>query len=111
MSQQILEQLSAVLEQRKQQSSQDSYVSALYNKGLDSILKKVGEESAEVIIAAKSVAGSADKSELVYEVADLWFHTLILLAAENLSHNDVLKELARRFGTSGLVEKASRNKS
>ena len=101
---QIIEQLSEILEDRKQQSADESYVASLYHKGLDKILKKVGEESTETVMAAKD----GDKDHLVYEVADLWFHTMILLANEGKSGQDVLTELERRFGTSGHVEKASR---
>ena len=102
----ILKQLEDVLQQRKQQSPESSYVASLYSKGLDTILKKIGEEATETVIAAKS----GDKNQLVYETADLWFHTLVLLAQQGLSSTDVLQELQRRFGLSGLDEKASRNK-
>ncbi len=100
----ILAQLTEILEQRKGAAPDSSYVASLYNKGLDAILKKVGEEATETVMAAKD--GDAEK--LVYEVADLWFHTLILLADQNLSADDVLEELARRFGVSGHDEKAAR---
>ncbi len=100
----ILAQLTEILEQRKGAAPDSSYVASLYNKGLDAILKKVGEEATETVMAAKD--GDAEK--LVYEVADLWFHTLVLLADQNLSADDVLKELARRFGVSGIDEKAAR---
>jgi phosphoribosyl-ATP pyrophosphohydrolase len=101
----LLLNLAQVLEQRKTADPQTSYVANLYAKGLDIILKKVGEEAAETIIAAKN--GKAD--QLVYEIADLWFHTLVLLANENLNPQAVLDELERRFGLSGLEEKAQRN--
>ncbi len=104
MSEQVLTQLAQVLEQRKQQSADDSYVASLYHKGLDAILKKVGEEATETVIAAKD--GENDK--IVYEVADLWFHTMVLLAHKGLGPDDVLKELDRRFGLSGHAEKAAR---
>ena len=104
----ILAQLTEILEQRKSAESDSSYVASLYNKGLDAILKKVGEEATETVMAAKDVASGGDKDKLVYEVADLWFHTMILLADQNLSADDVLAELARRFGVSGHDEKASR---
>lgn len=100
----ILMQLGLILEQRKSQSADQSYVASLYAKGLDTILKKIGEESAETIIAAKS----GNREQIVYEIADLWFHTLILLAQQGLGPDDVLKELQRRLGTSGLDEKAAR---
>jgi len=104
MSDQILQQLAEILEQRKNAEADSSYVASLYHKGLDAILKKVGEEATETVMAAKD----GDKDKLVYEVADLWFHTLVLLANEDLKPDDVLQELARRFGVSGLDEKASR---
>lgn len=102
----ILNQLAATLEARKSADPHSSYVAKLYAKGLDGILKKVGEEAAETIIAAKG----GDKGQVVYEVADLWFHTLVLLAQQGLGPDDVLKELARREGVSGIAEKASRPK-
>ncbi len=104
----ILAQLTEILEQRKSAESDSSYVASLYNKGLDAILKKVGEEATETVMAAKDVASGGNKDKLVYEVADLWFHTMILLADQNLSADDVLAELARRFGVSGHDEKAAR---
>jgi phosphoribosyl-ATP pyrophosphohydrolase len=104
MSDLILKQLAEVLEQRKLAEADSSYVASLYHKGLDAILKKIGEEATETVMAAKD----GDKDKLVYEVADLWFHTLVLLANEGLKPDDVLQELGRRFGVSGLDEKASR---
>ena len=104
----ILAQLTEILEQRKGAEPDSSYVASLYNKGLDAILKKVGEEATETVMAAKDVAAGGDKEKLVYEVADLWFHTMVLLADQDLSSDDVLQELARRFGVSGHDEKASR---
>ena len=101
----VLNQLAEVLESRKQAPADSSYVAKLYAKGLDSILKKVGEEATETVMAAKD----GDKDKIVYEVADLWFHTLVLLAQQNLHPDDVLNELARRFSMSGLVEKANRH--
>lgn len=101
-----LQQLADVLEQRKGADPDSSYVAQLYSKGLDKILKKVGEEATEVVMAAKD----GDKANVVYEVADLWFHTLVLLAEQGLKPDDVLDELARRFGLSGLEEKANRDK-
>jgi phosphoribosyl-ATP pyrophosphohydrolase len=102
----ILEQIAETLEARKRADADSSYVASLYAKGLDTILKKVGEEATETVIAAKS----GDKSQIVYETADLWFHTMVMLANEGLGPNDVLAELQRRFGVSGHEEKASRNK-
>jgi phosphoribosyl-ATP pyrophosphohydrolase len=97
-------QLAQVLEQRKTQSADKSYVASLYSKGLDTILKKIGEEATETVIAAKG----ADKQQIVYEMADLWFHCLVLLAQQDLHPDEVLNELQRRFGLSGLEEKANR---
>ena len=102
----ILNDIALVLEQRKQEAPDKSYVASLYNKGLDSILKKIGEEATETVIAAKD----GDKSQIIYETADLWFHCLVMLADQGLGPDDVLQELARRFGMSGLEEKAQRNK-
>lgn len=99
-----LNRLAELLEQRKSADPQSSYVAKLYAKGMDSILKKVGEEATETIIAAKN----GDKEYLIYETADLWFHTLVMLAHAGLKPQDVLDELARREGLSGIVEKASR---
>lgn len=104
MNEPILQQLAEILEQRKTAEADSSYVAGLYHQGLDAILKKIGEEATETVMAAKD----GDKDKLVYEVADLWFHSLVLLAHEGLKPDDVLQELARRFGVSGLDEKASR---
>ncbi|MGB0721742.1 MAG: phosphoribosyl-ATP diphosphatase [Gammaproteobacteria bacterium] len=101
----VLAELTRVLESRKGAEPDSSYVASLYAKGLDKILKKVGEESAETIIAAKD----GDREQIIYETADLWFHTLVMLAHQNLSAQDVLNELARRFGVSGHEEKAARS--
>lgn len=103
--QNVLKQLAEVLEARKGASPDSSYVASLYDKGLDAILKKIGEEATETVMAAKD--GDADK--IVYEVADLWFHTLVLLAQQGLDPKQVTDELSRRFGLSGLDEKASRS--
>jgi phosphoribosyl-ATP pyrophosphohydrolase len=100
----VLQQLAQVLEQRKLESPDTSYVASLYKKGLDTILKKIGEEAAETIIAGKG----GDKQQIIYETADLWFHCMVLLASQGLSPEDVLGELQRRFGLSGLDEKAQR---
>ena len=101
----ILKQLDQILQQRKAEDPGSSYVASLYDKGLDSILKKIGEEATETVIAAKS----GDKKQIIYETADLWFHTLVMLAQQDLNADDVLKELERRFGLSGLDEKAARS--
>lgn len=101
----ILDRLAETLEARKQASPDSSYVAKLYAKGDDAILKKIGEEATEVVLAAKD-----DQPEkIIYEVADLWFHTLVLLAHKGLKPADVLNELARREGLSGLAEKANRH--
>lgn len=103
----ILMELARVLEERKKADPEDSYVASLYDKGLDAILKKVGEEATETVMAAKD----GDKAQIVYETADLWFHTLVLLAQQGLGPDDVLNELGRRFGISGIEERAGRSKS
>ncbi|MBM4199776.1 MAG: phosphoribosyl-ATP diphosphatase [Gammaproteobacteria bacterium] len=105
MTTDVLRQLAAVLEQRKSEAPDKSYVASLYAKGLDGILKKIGEEATETVIAGKD--GSPDK--IVYEMADLWFHCLVLLAHQGLEPAAVLGELERRFGLSGHAEKAARN--
>jgi phosphoribosyl-ATP pyrophosphohydrolase len=104
MSDDILTELAQVLEARKGASPDSSYVAGLYAKGLDAILKKIGEEATETVMAAKD--GVPDK--IIYEVADLWFHSLVLLAQQGLGPQQVLAELQRRFGLSGLEEKANR---
>lgn len=103
-SQDLLTKLDEVLQARKQESADSSYVASLYAGGIDKILKKIGEEAAETIMAAKD----GNPEQIVYEITDLWFHSLVLLAQQNLSSADVLQELERRFGLSGLVEKAQR---
>ena len=100
----VLNRLSELMEQRKAADPSSSYVAKLYAKGMDRILKKIGEEATETVIAAKG--GKAD--EIIYETADLWFHTLVMLSHAGLSAQDVLDELARREGLSGIAEKASR---
>ncbi|MEW6692492.1 MAG: phosphoribosyl-ATP diphosphatase [Pseudomonadota bacterium] len=107
MKNDILDELHAVLESRKQAAPETSYVASLYAKGRPTIAKKVGEEAAETIIAA--IQG--DRDALVYETADLWFHSLVLLAEAGIPPQAVLDELARRFGLSGHAEKAARTKS
>jgi len=102
----ILQQLEKVLAERKNADPETSYVAKLHSKGLDAILKKIGEEATETVMAAKD--GDADK--IIYETADLWFHTMVLLSEQGLSYEDVLNELARRFGVSGIEEKAGRSK-
>jgi phosphoribosyl-ATP pyrophosphohydrolase len=104
MNQDVLQRLTETLEARKAASPDSSYVAKLYAKGLDAILKKIGEEATETVMAAKD--GQSEK--IIYEVADLWFHTLVLLAHMGLTAADVLNELARREGMSGIEEKAKR---
>ncbi len=106
MSEDILNRLGSLLEQRKTADPASSYVAKLYDKGMDSILKKVGEESTETVIAAKG----GNKEEIIYETADLWFHTLVMLAKAGLKPQDILDELARRGGLSGIEEKERRAK-
>lgn len=101
-----LQRLAGVLEARKSGNADTSYVASLYAKGLDGILKKIGEETTELIMAAKN----NDTRQIVHETADLWFHTLIMLAHTGLEPDQVLEELERRFGISGHEEKASRPK-
>lgn len=104
MTDDILQRLTETIASRKSAAAETSYVAKLFNKGEDAILKKVGEEATEVLLAAKS----GDKAHLVYETADLLFHCMILLAQHGLNVYDVLDELARREGVSGIVEKQSR---
>ncbi len=100
----ILNRLADMLEARKSADPASSYVAKLYAKGMDSILKKVGEEATETVLAAKG----GNKNEIIYETADLWFHTLVMLAQAGIKPQDVLDELARREGLSGIAEKESR---
>jgi len=106
MSNEILDRLASTLEVRKQADPQSSYVARLYQKGLDAILKKVAEEAAETIMAAKDGV----REKIIYETADLWFHSLVLLAQQGIHPDEILNELARREGLSGIVEKAGRGK-
>lgn len=100
----ILARLAEVLESRRQADPDKSYVARLYRDGLDAILRKISEEATETVLAAKT----GDVGQITHEVADLWFHTLVLLSHQGLQPGDVLDELARRFGISGLEEKAAR---
>lgn len=102
---QVLDALAQVLEERRQADPGSSYVASLYAKGRQKIAQKVGEEGVEVALAAVG----DDRQAIISEMADLWFHSLVLLADAGLSHDDVLAELARRFGLSGLEEKAARS--
>lgn len=106
MTRNILQKLTETIEARKLASSDSSYVAKLFSKGEDAILKKIGEEATEVILASKA----CDKSHIVYETADLWFHCMVMLSHHGLSADDVLNELARREGLSGIAEKNSRIK-
>ena len=106
----ILEKLTIILEERRHADPSTSYVADLHAKGINKVLEKVSEETTEVILAAKDAEASGNVEELVKETADLWFHTMILLAHMDSSPVAVLEELERRFGTSGLEEKASRSK-
>lgn len=106
-----LKRLADVIESRKPANGGDpekSYVARLFSKGDDAILKKIGEEATELVMAAKDARVSADKSKVLYECADLWFHSAVLLAQFDLTPQDVLNELARREGISGIEEKAAR---
>ena len=102
----VLERVAATIESRRGADPASSYVAALFAKGDDAILKKIGEEATETVMAGKE----GDKLRITAEVADLWFHTLVLLARHGLRPSDVLAELARREGTSGHTEKASRER-
>ena len=102
----VLERLARVIEERKNASPDSSYVASLHAKGIDAVLKKIGEEATELVIAGKG----GDAEQVVHETADLWFHTLVLLAAQGLGPEAVLRELERRFGLSGLEEKARRSR-
>lgn len=108
---QTLARVADTIEARKPENGGDpatSYVARLMAKGDDAILKKIGEEATELVMAAKDVRAGADRSKVLYECADLWFHSMVLLARFDLSPQQVLDELARREGLSGIEEKASR---
>ncbi|SEI51581.1 phosphoribosyl-ATP pyrophosphohydrolase [Allopseudospirillum japonicum] len=104
----VLEQLNALLQERRHADANTSYVASLHHKGLNKILEKVGEEATETLLAAKDAQHSGQLDALVYETADLWFHSLVMLSHLGADHTQVLQELQRRLGTSGLVEKAQR---
>jgi len=107
----MLSRLADVIESRKPAAGGDpekSYVARLFSKGDDAILKKIGEEATETVMAAKDARVSGDKSKVLYECADLWFHSMVLLAQFDLKPQDVIDELARREGVSGIEEKAAR---
>jgi phosphoribosyl-ATP pyrophosphohydrolase len=104
----VLTQLTRVLDARKQAAAEDSYVASLHAKGLNKILEKVGEESVETILAARDAEQSGNNEKLIYETADLWFHSLVMLSHLGENADAVLAELERRFDLSGLEEKAQR---
>lgn len=109
-----LSRLADIIDSRKPANGGDadkSYVARLFAKGDDAILKKIGEEATEAVMAAKDARATGDASKLVYECADLWFHSLIMLSQFGLTPRDVLEELARREGVSGIEEKANRKLS
>ncbi len=106
----VLKQLTTILAQRKQHADpESSYVASLHHQGLNKILEKVGEEATETIIAAKDAEQSGDNSKVIYETADLWFHSLVMLSQLGENSDAIVNELARRFELSGLEEKASRS--
>ena len=106
MKNDILDRIAATIEERKKGDPEKSYVASLFAKGDDAMLKKIGEEATETVIAAKS----GDRLQIVHEVTDLWFHCMIVLARHGLGPDDVLAEMQRREGISGLDEKAARKK-
>lgn len=105
----VTEQLYQTLLTRKSADPSSSYTAALFHKGLDAILKKIAEESGEVLLAAKNLQQAGNTSALCYELADLHYHCLVLMAASGVQPADLDKELARRMGVSGLAEKAARS--
>ncbi|NCF18410.1 MAG: phosphoribosyl-ATP diphosphatase [Haliea sp.] len=104
----VLQQLAATIAERRRADPEQSYVASLHHKGLNKILEKVGEEATEVILAAKDCSGETGNEELVGEVADLWFHSMVMLSHLEIDVSEVTECLAGRFGISGLEEKASR---
>tara|TARA_B100001250_G_C19030548_1_gene457227 strand:- start:1 stop:330 length:330 start_codon:yes stop_codon:yes gene_type:complete len=105
----IIKKLSQIMEDRSESDPDTSYIAQLNVNGLNKILEKVGEEACETIIAAKDAAVSSNNADLIKETADLWFHTMVLLNHLGASPMDIIEELERRIGTSGLTEKAARN--
>jgi phosphoribosyl-ATP pyrophosphohydrolase len=105
----VLEQLATILEQRKQADPAESYVAGLHNKGLNKILEKVGEEATEVILAAKDAQRGGERDAVIGEVADLWFHCMVMMSHLDIELREVTTCLGDRFGVSGLEEKASRD--
>lgn len=111
MTDDILRRVAQVIESRKNADPSSSYVASLHHKGLNKILEKVGEEAVETILAAKDAVHSKNSDDVIYETADLWFHSLVMLSALDLEPAAVLAELERRFGLSGHAEKAARTPS
>ncbi|MEH6582197.1 MAG: phosphoribosyl-ATP diphosphatase [Halioglobus sp.] len=107
----VLDQLGLILEQRRRADPEQSYVASLHKKGLNKILEKVGEEATEVILAAKDAENSGDRSAVVAETADLWFHCMVMLSHLDANADEVLEVLRKRFDISGLAEKAARDDS
>ena len=107
MEKHIIIEIAEILEKRKESTASSSYTKSLFDKGLEEILSKISEESEELIQAAKDKSKNK-KKKLIHETADLWFHTMVLLSYEDISAKEILDELEKRFGTSGLDEKASR---
>ena len=105
----VLQQLAITLVARRQADPEQSYVASLHHKGLNKILEKIGEEATEVILAAKDAEAGGDRSAIIGEVADLWFHSMVMLSHLELDVDDVLRCLGDRFGVSGLDEKAARD--
>ncbi|MFT7219713.1 MAG: phosphoribosyl-ATP pyrophosphohydrolase [Candidatus Azotimanducaceae bacterium] len=104
----VIGNLAKLLEERRKADPESSYVAKLHQSGLNKILEKVGEEATETIIAAKDAELSGSNKDVIYETADLWFHTMVMLNELGAKPEDVLEELERRLGTSGIAEKASR---
>ena len=104
----VLEQLAATLQQRRGADPDTSYVASLHHSGLNKILEKIGEEATEVILAAKDMQKGEGRTELVGEVADLWFHSMVMLSHLEVDISEVTECLRARFGTSGIEEKAAR---
>ena len=104
----VLTELQRIIDERKQADADSSYVASLHHKGLNKIVEKVGEECVETIIAAKDAEHSGDTQHVVYETADLWFHSMVMLSSLGESVTSVMAELERRFGTSGIAEKQAR---
>lgn len=111
MTDDILRRVAQVIDSRKNSDPKASYVASLHHKGLNKILEKVGEEAVETILAAKDAQHSKNSDDVIYETADLWFHSLVMLSALDLDPQAVLNELERRFGLSGHAEKAARTPS